>query len=302
MKMNRRDFAVSTLVLGAGIRAARSGLMKFRFSFCNESMKGMPWPEQCKLVGKAGYQGIEIAAFSLVKNDVGDLTQGDRRDMLAAMKDAGLTCAGLHWLLMPPPPGLHCTTPDKAVRQKSWDYLRQLIDFCGDLQGSVMVFGSPKQRNTEGITVEQAVGYFTEGLRGVADQAASRQVSILIEPLDHSQTDVVNTLAEAAQVVAAINHPAIKTMFDFHNTLDEKEPFDLLIRKYFNVIRHIHIQEMDGKYLGAGTGVKDYGAAFRTIKALGYDRWISVEVFDFTPGPQKLAEESMKALRALAQA
>ena len=302
MKINRRDFAASTLVLGATVRAARSEPVKFKFSFCNESMKGMPWPEQCKLVGKAGYQGIEVAAFSLVKNDVGDLTPGDRRDMRTAMKDAGLTCAGLHWLLMPPPAGLHCTTPDKPVRQKSWDYVRRLVDFCGDLQGSVMVFGSPKQRNAQGISVDQAIGYFTEGLRSIADHAASRKVSILIESLDHTQTDVINTLAEAAKVVAAINHPAIKTMFDFHNTLDEKEPFDVLIRKYFNVIHHIHIQEMDGKYLGAGTGVKDFATAFKTIKGLGYDRWISVEVFDFAPGPQKLAEESMKALRALAQA
>ncbi len=276
--------------------------MKFKSSFCNESMKGMPWPEQCKLVAKAGYQGIEVAAFSLVKNDVGDLTPGDRRDMRTAMKDAGLKCAGLHWLLMPPPAGLHCTTPDNAVRQKSWDYVRRLVDFCGDLEGSVMVFGSPKQRNAQGITVEQAIGYFTEGLRSIADHAASRKVSILIESLDHSQTDVVNTLADAAKMVAAIKHPAIQTMFDFHNTLDEKEPFDVLIRKYFKIIRHIHIQEMDGKYLGAGTGAKDFATTFRTLKALGYNRWISVEVFDFAPGPQKLAEESMKVLRTLAQA
>jgi len=301
MKINRRDFAVSTLALGAAIRAARSEAMTFKFSFCNESMKGMPWPEQCKLVGKAGYQGVEIAAFSLVKNDVGDLTAGDRRDMLAAMKDSGLSCVGLHWLLMPPPAGLHCTTPDKAVRQKSWDYVRRLIDFCADLQGPVMVFGSPKQRNAQGITVEQAVGYLTEGLRSAADHAGSRGVSILIEPLDHTQTDVVNTLAEAAKLVAAINHPAIQTMFDFHNTLDEKEPFDVLVRKYFKVIHHIHVQEMDGKYLGAGTGVKDFAKTFQTLKGLGYNKWISVEVFDFAPGPQKLAEESMKALRMLAE-
>lgn len=301
MKINRRDFAAATLALGATIRTVRGEAKKLKFAFCNESMKGMPWVEQCKLVGKAGYQGIEVAPFSLVKNDVGDLTAGDRRDMLAAMKDSGLTCAGLHWLLMPPPPGLHCTTPDQAVRQKSWDYVRRLVDFCADLQGPVMVFGSPKQRNAQGISVEQAVGHLIEGLRSVADHAASRNVSILIEPLDHTQTDVINTMAEGAKVVAAINHPAIKTMFDFHNTLDEKEPFDVLIRKYFDMIGHVHVQEMDGKYLGAGTGVIDFAKSFQTLKELGYDRWVSVEVFDFAPGPQKLAEESMKALRILAE-
>lgn len=300
MKINRRDFAASTLAMGAVVGAIRGEPVKFKFSFCNESMKGMSWPDQCSLVSRAGYQGIEIAAFSLVKNDIEDLTAGDRHEMLTAMKDAGLACAGLHWLLMPPPAGLHCTTPDEALRRKSWDYVRRLVDFCADLQGSVMVFGSPKQRNAQGITVEQANGYFTEGLRSVADHAGSRKVSILIEPLDHGQTDVVNTLAEAAKVVEALNHPAVKTMFDFHNTPDEKEPFDVLIRKYFGIIHHVHVQEMDGKYLGAGSGVKDFARAFQTLKALGYDRWVSVEVFDFAPGPQKLAEESIKVLHTLA--
>ena len=261
----------------------------------------MPWPDQCKLVSQAGYQGVEIAPFSLVKNDVGDLTASDRRDMLAAMKDNGIVCAGLHWLLAPPPEGLHCTTPDAAVRQKTWDYIRRLVDFCSDLEGSVLVFGSPKQRNTLGISVERAVGYFIDGFRGVADHARSRKVIILVEPLDKTQTDVVNTMDEAAKVVSAVNHPAVQTMFDFHNTLDEKEPFDVLLRKYFSLIRHIHVQEMDGKYLGAGSGVKDFAKAFRTLKDLGYSDWISVEVFDFSPGPQKLAEESMKALRTLEQ-
>jgi len=301
MKMNRRDFTVSSLAFASGIRVVRGAPGKFKYAFCNESMKGMPWAEQCRLVSKAGYQGVEIAAFSLVKNDVSDLTPAVRRDMLAAMRDNGLACAGLHWLLVAPPAGLHCTTPDAALRKKSWDYIRSLVDFCGDLKGTVMVFGSPKQRNAQGIPVAQAIGYFTEGLRSVADHAQSRGVRILIESLDKTQTDVVNTMSEAAKVVAAVNHPSIQTMFDFHNTLDEKEPFEVLIRKYFNLIRHIHVQEMDGKYLGAGSGVKDFAKGFRTLKELGYDGWVSVEVFDFAPGPQKMAEESMKALRMLEQ-
>ena len=39
----------------------------FRYAMCTESMQGMKWTEQCELLAKAGYRGIEIAPFSLVQ-------------------------------------------------------------------------------------------------------------------------------------------------------------------------------------------------------------------------------------------
>jgi D-psicose/D-tagatose/L-ribulose 3-epimerase len=303
MRINRRHFVAGSLAFGAAGQALLKAAPKpFKYAFCNESMQGMPWPDQCKLIANAGYQGVEIAPFSLVQNDVSELTAGDRRSMVTAMQDAGIECAGLHWLLAPPPPGLHATTGDRAVRDRTWAYFRQLIDFCGDLGGTVMVFGSPKQRNTQGIPVAAAVRHLTEGLAAVADQARERGVRILVEPLDHTQTDVVNTMAEARKVLGEIKHPAVSTMFDFHNTLDEKEPFHVLVEKHFDAIGHIHVQEMDGQYLGAGSGVRDFLPAFQALKRLKYNGWVSVEVFDFEPGPLKLANESMKALKELEKA
>ena len=272
----------------------------FKYAFCNESMQGMDWTEQCKLVARTGYQGIEVAPFSLIRESVDEIIPASRRKMVQAMNDVGIECAGLHWLLSPPPPGLHVTSPNEELRRKSWAYVEKLIDFCGDLGGTVMVFGSPKGRSaTGGLSPEEASKYLAEGLARVADHAQDRGVRILIESLDHNQTDVVNTLAEVVEMVARINHPAIQTMFDFHNTLDEKEPFPVLIEKYFSCIQHVHVQEMDGTYLGSGNAVHDYVAAFQKLKDLHFDRWISVEVFDFSPGPKTLASESIKALRRI---
>jgi len=133
----------------------------------------------------------------------------------------------------------------------------------------------------------------------VADHAQQRDVKILIEPLDTSQTDVVNTMAEAVELVEKINHPSIQTMFDFHNTPNETEPFHVLIQKYFKYIQHVHVQEMDGRYLGTGNAVNEYVQAFQTLKDLGYNKWISLEVFDFSPGGKVIAEESMKILKQI---
>lgn len=271
----------------------------FKYAMCNESMQGLPWEKQCEIVGTAGYKGIEIAPFSLVKDSVHELTPARRKEMVHAMRDHGLVCAGLHWLLTPPPQGLHLTTAEAAVRKKTVEYLHALIDFCGDLGGEVMVFGSPKQRSSRGTTVAEAKKNFAEGLRAVADHAQQRGVKILVEHLDHRQTDVVNTLAEAKEVMEMVGHPAIQIMFDFHNTRDETEPFDVLIRRFFRWIHHVHVQEMDGKHLGCGNAVNDFVKGFQVLKDLGYDKWVSLEVFDFKPGGKVIAEESMRVLKQI---
>jgi D-psicose/D-tagatose/L-ribulose 3-epimerase len=272
----------------------------FRYAMCNESMQGMKWKEQCELVAQAGYRGIEVAPFILVEKGIDEITLRKRKAMLAAMKNKGIECVGLHWLLSPPPRGLHFTSPAAGVRRRTLDYVHKLIDFCGDLGGKSMVFGAPKGRDTEGkLSVAEATKNLADGLVRIADHAQQRGLKILLEPLGHDQTDVVNTLSEAMKVIKEIHHPAIETIFDFHNTLDEQGAFHELIERFFIHIYHVHVQEMDGKFLGAGEGVKKYVQAFQTLKDRKYDKWVSVEVFDFSSGPKTIAKESMRALKAI---
>ncbi len=305
---SRRDFIkASGSVLGAALTfgchkeeiSTRAKWRGFKYAMCNESMAKLSWAEQCRIVGDAGYEGIEVAAFTLVKEGVQEISPAGRKGMVSTMKDAGIECSGLHWLLAPPPKGLHFTTPDTAVRRKTVAYLDELIDFCGDLGGHYMIFGSPYQRNTIGISVEEATKYFAEGLAKVADHAQQRGVMILIEHLGSGATDVVNTMAEASELAKEVNHPAVQIMFDFHNTDDETEPLDVLLKKYYKYIHYIHVQEMNGKHLGTGTAVDDYVKYFQILKDFGYDGWISLEVFDFSPGGKRIAEESMRVLKQL---
>lgn len=271
----------------------------FKYSMCNESMAEMSWAEQCRLVSEAGYQGIEVAAFTLVKEGVHEISPAKRKEMVSVMNGAGIECTGLHWLLAPPPKGLHFTTPDTAVRKRTIAYFNELIDFCSDLGGSKMIFGSPKQRNTKGISVAEAKRHFADGLSAVADHAGRRGIEVLIEALAHGATDVVNTLAEASELAARVDHSAVHIMFDFNNTGDETEPYDVLLRKYYKSIHHVHVQEQGGKHLGTGNAVNDYVKAFQTLKDLRYDKWVSLEVFDFSPGGRRIAEESMRTLKQI---
>jgi sugar phosphate isomerase/epimerase len=81
-------------------------------------------------------------------------------------------------------------------------------------------------------------------------------------------------------------------MFDTHNAVDELEPHAVLVDRYFDLIRHVHINEMDGRH--PGTGSYDFKPVLEVLQRRGYPHWISLEAFDFTPGPERVAEESLR--------
>jgi sugar phosphate isomerase/epimerase len=223
------------------------------------------------------------------------------------MEDAQLDFVGLHWLLAAPP-GLHVTTPDIGIREQSWTYIRGLIDLCSDLAGSdhaltratkkgVMVFGSPKQRSAvDGMMPQDAAKVFAQELARVAPYAELRGVTILVEALPANQSDVINSLAEAVAIVQQINSPAVQTMFDTHNAVDEKEEHASLIRKYREFIHHVHVNELDGRE--PGTGKYDFRPVLQALAEIRYPGWISLEVFDFTRGAEEVAERARRHLEA----
>jgi len=268
----------------------------FRHAICNEAFDKWSFADACKAIRKAGYTGIEIAPFTLAETPSA-ITAARRREYRDIIAGEGLQFAGLHWLMVSPK-GLHVTTPDQALRERSWQHIRNLIDLCADLgPGGIMVFGSPKQRETTGgLSREAATRHYVEGLASVALQAEERGVSILIEALPKAQCDVVLTLGEAASLVREIGSPAIQTMFDVHNAIDEADPHPTLVERHFPLIRHVHVNELDGRHCGWGS--YDFKPVLDTLRRLDYKGWVSLEAFDFTPGAEKLANESLRHLEA----
>jgi len=270
--------------------------MSFRHSICNEAFEKWSFAEACKTIRKIGYTGIEIAPFTLAERPT-DVTAAQRAEYRDIMRSEGLTFAGLHWLMVSPK-GLHVTGPDAALRRHSWDHIRDLIDLCADLgPDGVMVFGSPKQRSTTGgLSRAEATRNYVDGLAGVAPHAQSRGVTVLVEALPANQSDVVLTLEEAVAIVDEIASPAVRTMFDVHNAIDEAEPHAALVDRHFAYIRHVHVNELDGKHCGAGD--YDFRPVLEMLARRGYRGWISLEAFDFAPGPARLAEESLRHLES----
>lgn len=277
----------------------------YRFAICNELFQDRPLADTCRQVRSLGYTGIEIAPFTLGPNAI-ELTSEERTSLSRATREAGLDFVGLHWLLVGPA-GLHATTADENTRRRTWNYIRSLIDLSADLAAgavdkeSVMVFGSPKQRSTvDGMSPSEAVKVFTDELAAVASHAEDRAVKILVEPLSPDQTDVVATLSEAVAIVKQIGSPAIQTMFDVHNAVREREPHSRLIREFAGFIRHVHVNEFDGRE--PGTGDYDFSGLLSTLSDVNYAGWISLEAFDFSRDPVEIADRSIRHLKASSRA
>jgi D-psicose/D-tagatose/L-ribulose 3-epimerase len=276
-----------------------------RHAICNEVYEKWDFAQACASIRKAGYTGIEIAHFTLAPSPT-DIPADARREYRRIMAGEGLAFVGLHWLMVAPK-GLHVTTPDDALRAKSWQHIHDLVDLCADLSpdpstgGSgdrLMIFGSPFQRNsTGGSTPAQATRRFVDGLKAAAPHAADRGVTILVESLPKAQSDIVNTVAEAVAIVDEIGSPAIRTMFDTHNAADETDPHAMVVDRYLDKMRHVHVNEMDGRY--CGTGGYDFGAIFEVLKRRDYKGWVSLEVFDFQPGAEEIANASLRHLKSV---
>jgi sugar phosphate isomerase/epimerase len=273
----------------------------FRYSVCNEVFEKTPFQQVCATIQRLGYEGIEIAPFTLAEQPA-EITAATRAEYRRIMRDHGVTFVGLHWLMVSPK-GLHVTTPDLALRRRSWEHIGHLIDLCSDLgsdlpdsQHGVMVFGSPHQRGaTGGMTPADATHVFTEELARVAPQAEARGVRILVEALPANQCNIVNRLKDAVSVVDKIGSPAVRSMFDSHNAIDETEPHADLIRRFFPYIEHVHVNENDGRE--PGTGNYDFETLLATLDTLQFHGWVSLEAFDFSRGAETIISGSLHHLK-----
>ena len=294
--MNRRSWLAAS---GAALLGAAGVPVRFRLAICSETFPGASFSGICEAARRTGYTGLEIDPSNL-SSDPASLSAAERRSLGDQMKGKGLHYCGLHSFLKAPG-GLHLTTSDATVRTRTWEYFARLIDLAADLGPSpVMVLGSSKQRQAVGgVTLADATQRLVEGLIKVAPHASTRGVTILVEPLAPHLCNVVNTMAEAIAVVDKVQSPAVQSMFDTHNTTAETAPLPDVIRKYFTRIRHVHLNELDGRYPGAGNFA--FGPVLQTLRDLDYRGWLSVEVFDFKPDGETVARLAADRIRYVEQ-
>lgn len=271
-----------------------------KFAICHELFTDWDWGRQCRFIAETGYTGIEVAPFMLGER-IGEVPLETRQTMRKQAADFGLRVIGLHWLLAKTE-GLHLTTADASVRKATADYLVELGEACADLGGDLMVFGSPFQRNLEeGVSREQAYANAAEVFQGALPKIAERGVRICMEPLTPKETDFVNTCAEAMELIEMVGEPNFCLHQDVKAMLGaEADPLPVLIDRFKEHTGHFHVN--DTNLLGPGMGETDYVPIFAALLESGYDGWVSVEVFDYAPGAERIARESFQNMQAALKA
>jgi len=270
-----------------------------RIALCNEVLGHMSLEQQCDYAARLGYDGLEIAPFTLAEAPQ-TISSAEAVRIRKTVEASGLRVTGLHWLLVRPE-GLSLTDPDAAVRARTIGVMARMTALCGELGGTVLVHGSPRQRQiAPGDSHAVALARLQDGLAEVARAAAEAGVTYCIEPLSRQETAVLNTVAEAAELVRAVDHPHLKTMIDC-SAAGQSEADDIaaLIDRWLPSGLIAHLQVNDPNRRGPGQGNLKFAPVLAALKRHGYDGTIAVEPFDYSPDGQGAAAFAVGYLRGL---
>lgn len=215
----------------------------------------------------AGFDGVEVPVFG------GE--PADYKPLRAELDKLGLKCTTVTILT----PETNAVSPDAGVRKKAAEWLKKAIDInhtlgaetmCGPYHSALGAFSGT------GPSADEKK-WSADVLRQAAEHAKQANLMLAIEYLNRFECYVLNTAAQAKELVQLVNHPNFRMMYDsFHAHIEEKDPA-AAIRTAAPVLAHVHISENDRGT--PGTGQVNWDATFGTLKEVKYDGWMVIEAF-----------------------
>ena len=261
-----------------------------KFAICNETFGDWPKEQGFELAAATGYTGIEVAPFTLGRR-ASEISPKQRREYRESAESFGLEVVGLHWLLAKTE-GFHLTTQHESVRERTASYLKELVELCADLGGSVMVLGSPMQRNFPSeMSHEQAMENAAWVLSKVVPSLETHDVRIAVEPLGPQEGNFLNFASQGRDLIDMVGSEAIQLHLDVKAMSSEGQPIEDIVRDNSDLMIHFHAN--DPNLLGPGMGELDQVPIFKALQDIDYFHWVSVEVFDYRPGPETILRTSM---------
>jgi len=265
-----------------------------RFAICNETFRDPDFAGTCAEAARHGYTGLEVAPFTL--GNPAALTMAEAETYGAIVRDHGLEMVGFHWLLAKTE-GFHLTDPDPSIHARTFDYARHLSEICSSMGGNIMVWGSPQQRTLDpSWSRPDAEARFIDFFQRLSPHLAAANVTIAFEFLGPSETNFINTAAETIALLEKIDSPNVRLHLDVKAMSADSKPIPEIVHDSLPWTVHFHAN--DPNLQGPGMGVIDFPAIAAELVKGGYDKWVSVEVFDTNISPDTLAAESMKNLRS----
>lgn len=271
-----------------------------KFAICNEMYSKRSIFEVIEHAAALGYHGIELAPFTLTE-DVASFPVEEQKRIAGYAHDKGIAIAGMHWLFVTPK-GLHLTSADKLVRQRTLDFFRKLMEIGMNTGGRILTLGSPAQRSySEGETEEEALKRTVDFFAELAPELESLELLVCLEPLEDDFTNFITSTSSAKKIVKAVGSPCLGITLDTHFLRWEAEKHSISVAEAFriagNSLGHLHIQDNNSRAPGSGNA--DFAKFIAAVKEIGWQGYISMETFagEKAGEGEKMAEEGIAFLK-----
>ncbi|MFO0913908.1 MAG: sugar phosphate isomerase/epimerase family protein [Pirellulales bacterium] len=267
-----------------------------RYAICNELFQDWSFDRACEFSRRCGYTGLEIAPFTLAQL-ASQVSAAERANVLRTAQQHDLEIIGLHWLLAKTE-GLGLTSADPDIRRRTSDYLIELAQLCHDLGGHIMVLGSPQQRNLPpGMSHDQGMAHAAMVIDPIIEDLERLDVTLALEPLGPQEGNFLLTADSGVELIRHLGSPFVRLHLDVKAMSSERLAIDENIRRHAPWMVHFHANDPNRQ--GPGMGDVDFAPIFQALLDVGYDGWVSVEVFDYSPGIERLAEASIEYMRRI---
>lgn len=265
-----------------------------RIALCNEVVRELPFHRQAGLAAALGYDGLEVAPFTLDAEAPHRLPAARRAELRRIAREEGAPILGLHWLLVAPA-GLSVT--EAARHAETVEVMRALIGLAADLDARYLVHGSPQQRV---VRSPDDAARAEAAFAAAAEEAGRAGLIYILEPLDPGQTNWAASVEEALAIVRRIRHPALATMLDVSAAgRGEVEAVPELLRRHIpsGLIGHIHLNDRNRR--APGQGEDRFAPILAALRAAGYKGDAAVEPFDYIPDGPTCAARAIGHLRGI---
>jgi D-psicose/D-tagatose/L-ribulose 3-epimerase len=156
-------------------------------------------------------------------------------------------------------------------------YIRTAFDRVARFGVRLIVFGSSAARNVPaGFPREEAWKQLVAFGKLIAPEAQKRGLVVSVEALRRQESNILNTTAEALELVRAVAHPSFQLVVDFYHLAVEKEDPDVLLRAREH-IRHFHFANPEGRLFPLDASEYDYHPFFVNLRKIGFQGGLSVE-------------------------
>jgi len=228
--------------------------------------------ERSEQVRAAGFDFLEVALgpMNLENDDAFDAAK-------AAVARAPLPTPVFSRLL---PLSMRIVGPDvdgERVRR----YMTRMAEVTDAAGADIVVLGAGWARNVpEGWNRDRAQAQFVDTVSWCADALRDSGAIVALEAPNHTETNLVTTMAEAVDVAKIVNRSNVRVIADLYHLYAEPEPFDV-VTDLAEWIVHVHLSDIERKPLGPGS--YDVDPLFGRLKASGYDGRLSIESMTEVP-------------------